>query len=85
MIKRISIENVGKFIDVLENELPNIGLENNAKIELVAEMAMVEAQIISPNPNVGIVKESLGSIRRILEGASGGAIAQLLIHLGNVF
>jgi len=84
-IKEISIESVGQFIDGLKNELPNIDLKDNANKELAAELTTIEAQITSPNPKTGIVKESLNSIQRILEGASGGAIAQLLMNLGNLF
>ena len=54
--------------------------------ELSSDMATVEAQIVSPNPKDNIVRASLGSIRRILEGAGGGAAAQLLlIQLQSLF
>lgn len=84
-MQNISIETVGSFITNLKNKLNGIALAEQAEKELEAEIATVEIQMASPKPKAKIIKESLGSIRRILEGASGGALAQLLIQLGSLF
>ena len=84
-IKDFSTENVNNFISSLKENLSDIELDDEASKELDAEISTVEIQIASPKPKKGIIKESIGSIRRILEGASGGAIAQLLIQLGALF
>ncbi len=81
-INSFSIEDIGSFISKLKESIGNIELEEEAKKELNAEISTVEIQTASPKPKNGIIKESIISIRNILEGASGGAIAQLLIQLG---
>lgn len=84
-IQQLSYENINEFISELKQNLPNIELEEEAAQELNAEISTVEIQTNSPKPKESIIKESLVSIRRILEGASGGAIGQLLIQLGALF
>ena len=84
-IHQLSYENINAFISELKRNIPNIELEEEATQELNAEISTVEIQTNSPKPKEGIIKESLGSIRRILEGASGSAIGQLLIQLGALF
>lgn len=77
----VSMDSVAQFINALREELPNLTIEDHARGELSSDMATVEAQISSPNPKDDIVRTGLGSIRRILEGASGGIAAQLLLQL----
>ena len=77
----VSMDSVALFINALREELPNLTIEDDTHRELSSDMATVEAQISSPNPKDDIVRTGLGSIRRILEGASGGIAAQLLIQL----
>lgn len=84
-VHKISTENISNFITQLKDNLKDIKLEGDLAQELNAEISTVEIQVASPRPKEGIIKESLGSIKRILEGASGGAIAQLLIQLGSLF
>lgn len=77
----VSINSVSQFIHALREELPNLTIKDDTHRELSSDMATVEAQISSPNPKEDIIRTGLGSIRRILEGASGGIAAQLLIQL----
>ncbi len=81
-IYNFSSESISSFISELKENISNIELKEETKKELNAEISTVEIQIASPKPKNGIIKESLVSIRNILEGAGGGAIAQLLIQLG---
>lgn len=83
-INNISTENIKNFISNLKENLKDLKLEGDLVQEIDAEISTVEIQVASPRPKEGIVKESLSSIRRILEGASGGAVAQLLIQLGSL-
>lgn len=77
----VSMDSVTQFIHALRGELPKLTIEDDAHRELSSDIATVEAQISSPNPKDDIVRTGLGSIRRILEGASGGIAAQLLLQL----
>ena len=81
-MQAIDKNNINEFISRLKEEFKRIELGDDLFQEIVAEISTVEAQIVSPRPKKGIIKESLRSIKHILEGASGGAIAQLLIQLG---
>ena len=84
-VKGVSMDSVAQFIKALRSELPTLPIGDDVNRELSSDMAAVEAQIASPNPKNNIVRASLGSIRRILEGAGGGAAAQLLIQLQSLF
>lgn len=77
----VSMDSVAQFINALREELPNLTIEDDAHRELSSDIATVEVQISSPNPKEDIIRTGLGSIRRILEGASGGIAAQLLMQL----
>lgn len=75
---------IEKFLNLLKDKLGKLSLSPDTDAELRAEVKTAEAQIQSPKPKPGIVKECLLSIRRILEGAGGGAAAQLLVELGKL-
>lgn len=72
------------FIASFRAELPTLGLEADARAEVEAEARTIEAQLESPKPKPAIIREGLRSIRAVLEGAAGGAAAQLLIELGKL-
>jgi len=77
-----NIDDISSFIVKLKNELASIDLDAVAQGELDSEIATVEAQINSPKPKPKIVKESMRSIRTVLEGASGSVAGQLLLEIG---
>ena len=56
-------------IDALKEQLPGLDLDDDVKSEIVAEIALVEAQVSSPKPKQTILREGLASLRNILEGA----------------
>jgi hypothetical protein len=60
--------------------LPRLSLGKAASDELTSELGTLEAQSKSPKPKHGIIKESLRSVRTILEGAAGNAVAEGLLH-----
>lgn len=75
---------IEKFLSLVKNKLDKLSLLPETNAELQAELKTAEAQIQSPKPKPGIVKECLLSIRRILEGAGGGVAGQLLVELGKL-
>lgn len=72
----IDLAELRQIICELE-EVKNLGGE--AKAELAAEIGTLKSQCESPKPKAGIVKESLGSVRRILEEAGGNLLAAGLL------
>ncbi|AMX01252.1 hypothetical protein A3224_00465 [Microbulbifer thermotolerans] len=75
---------ITEFINELKNNIEQLGLPLDSKAELSSEIATVEAQLQSPKPKTVIVKESLKTIRTVLESASGSAAGQMLIELGKM-
>lgn len=80
------VAQVAKFVEALKSTVEVLGLDANGGDEAASEMATLEAQLRSPKPNHSILRESLGSIKRILEGATGNLVASgLLNQLGVLF
>jgi AbiTii len=68
----------------LRTETGGLGLSEELAAELTADTNTLEQQAKSPAPKSGIVRETLKSIRSVLEGATGGAAGQLLLELGKL-
>ncbi len=83
-LKGFSTTNVNHFISSLKESLDEIKVSEDSMSELNAEIATIEIQNSSPKPKEGIIKESLNSIRTILEGATGSVAGQLLLELGKL-
>jgi hypothetical protein len=68
---------VEKILEEIRPLLNAAKLTSEAKQELRAEFATVEAQIQSPKPKHAIIRESLQSARHILEHAFGAGMAHI--------
>jgi len=62
------------FIELLKDKLPKLGIAEDDKPLIEADIKTVEAQIESGRPKAGIVKKSFLSIQKILERAVETAI-----------
>lgn len=69
-----------EFIESLRNSLEELGLDDQQKSDLQAEILTMEAQASKSKPNRAIITESLKSAWRILEEAAGGALAVGIIE-----
>lgn len=76
----INLEALQVFIKALEGQSKKLGLDKEQADELVGEVATIKAQAASPKPKQGILKESLHSVRNILEGAAGSVTAEGLLR-----
>ncbi len=75
---KLLTEEITKYID-------DIGLEEAPRKELEAQIETLQAQLKTSTPSTGIVSEVLGSVRRIIEGASGNLIATgILTKIGDL-
>ena len=71
-----------EFVKLLERSLSTIEIGDDKRAELQRDIDTVKIQVKSKHPYLGILKESLASIQRILEGVSSDVIAsKLLLHL----
>jgi len=77
----IDASQVARFLTELREVVEGLGLDQETNQELSSETSTIEAQLRSPRPKSAIVRESLLSIRRILEGAAGGAGGRLVVDL----
>lgn len=80
----VDLAAVRSFVEVLRKTLDSITLNTDQRQEAEAELRTLESQTESPKPKASIIREALGSLRRILEGAGGGAAGQLLVELGKL-
>jgi hypothetical protein len=71
-----------EFVELLKMKLPDLRLGKEPESELNSDVLTLEAQLLSSRPKLSILKESMLSIQRILEGAAGAVVAQqLLSHM----
>jgi DNA-binding MarR family transcriptional regulator len=70
---------INDFLKNLKGQLAELALNNEDESEIKSDIATLESQIDSSRPKPGIIKESLLSIQRILEGATGAVVAQQLL------
>lgn len=80
------ISQLKNIIRDLKASLDKIGIEGDTKAELLSEIRTLESQTDSPKPKTSILRESLISVRKILEGAAGNLMASgLLSQIGKLF
>jgi len=74
------LDAITKFVANLKGQLPELKLDAETQTEVEADVETIETQVKSPRPKHVIIREGLLSLRRILEGATGSAIAALLVQ-----
>lgn len=78
-------EQLKEFLQSLKESIEQLELEPQQKSDLQAEIQTIDAQMSSSRPKNTIIMECLGTVRRILEGAAGSAIASgLLFKFGAI-
>jgi|WetSurMetagenome_2_1015567.scaffolds.fasta_scaffold247409_1 hypothetical protein len=81
--QQLDLEKVKDFISEMKNLIDKIGLGAVQQEKLIAEIGNVETQLAASKPNAPVIRESLRSVRSILEGMVGSIIASgLLYRLG---
>lgn len=81
-VQELDLFAIQAFLTSLESQKEELRLSRESQQELDSEIATIQAQVKSPKPKQGIIREGLSSIRRILEGAGGGMAAKLLMEYG---
>lgn len=71
----VDLSVVSQLVAALEKALSGLRTDTDVVRELRAEFVTLRAQIDSPKPKEGIIRESLLSVRRIAEGAAGKLLA----------
>jgi hypothetical protein len=77
--KTVDLDTAKRLVSELEQRIAELQLSEPQEKELKADISCIQSQLNSPIPKVAIVKESLSSIRNIIEGAAGSALFQGII------
>ncbi len=70
---------VRELVRLIESSLDQLGLDQEASAEIRSDLGSIKAQLDSPKPKFPIIALSLGSIRGVLEGATGHVVAHEII------
>ena len=68
-------ENIQAFIGLLNDHLSELKLATAEEQKLKTTVRQIETQVASPNPSHGALRQSLQTIRNVLEGCAGSLIA----------
>lgn len=74
------VKDLPGLLEAVASAINKIGLQTDQKRELEAELATLKAQLTSPRPKSGILREGLRSVKTILEGAAGNVLASDLLQ-----
>ena len=72
---------IAEIISSLKNDINNLPINASQRSEISSEIATVDAQLKSSNPKKVILKESLRTIRSILEGVTTEFICSNYLQL----
>ena len=71
----MKLDELVMLIREIELKVVELNVDDSSLEQIVAEIATVTAQASSPKPRYGAIKESIYSIKSILEAASGNVLA----------
>lgn len=81
-----NLQEIRQLVESLKPVVDQLGLERTTKEQLLADIQTVEPQLSAPKPNRSILKESMLSIKTVLEGAAGNILAsEILTKYGPLF
>jgi hypothetical protein len=68
-------EALSSFVAQVREAAPTLGLSSDKRQELESDLDTIDSQLKSPNPKKTVVRESLHSVRNIVEEAAGSLVA----------
>lgn len=77
----VDLPRVRAFIQKFNEHAHQLQLSSELAAEIRAEVATIRAQSESPKPKSHVIRESLRSVRSILEQAGGGVGAAALLEI----
>jgi len=80
-IVEYSKADIQQIVEEVKGQIANLTLSKDHAEEIASDIATVQAQLASPRPKRHIIKESLTSVRHILEHAMGAALAHASLPL----
>jgi len=83
LFEQVKTADLNKLIEEIEKIRENLGFEPEDNEEFESEFETIKTQSKSPRPKKLIITESLKTIRNLLEGVAGNAIAPSIIEMIN--
>ena len=65
---------VDRLASRLKSEAEHLGLGFERLSEMIADLKTIDAQISSPRPKTGVIKEALRSILQVISTADAGSV-----------
>lgn len=75
------LEAIRALVDAFRNNMSGLTLAVDERTEAEAELQTLEAQLKSTKPKLSIVRESLRTLRTLLEGVASNALSAMLLPL----
>src|SRR4051812_36788498 len=72
----LNFDQLRELANTIRTQLATARLKEPEKATVEAQLTTIDAQLASPAPNEGIIREAGRSLRTIIEGAIAGAIVQ---------
>ena len=76
----MNLGKVEEFVSTLNSHLSEVGLPLESKQLVQSEIDMITSELGSTKPKQKIIKQSLSTIRNVLEGTTGSIVASGLLH-----
>jgi hypothetical protein len=70
----VDVDGLGALLTELRARIAELDLREEERAEVEADLTTIDAQLGSPQPKAAILRESLASVRSIVEGAVGGGL-----------
>lgn len=83
LFEQAKSDDLQKLIEEIERIKNDLNLEKEDADELESELATIKSQSKSPKPKRIIITESLKTIRNLVEGVAGNAIAPTILEMIN--
>jgi hypothetical protein len=80
-INQNDLDAIQTLVGTLKEKIPDIPFDEDQRAEAEAELQTVEAQIKSSKPKVSILRESLTTLRNLIEGVASSALTNELLPL----
>jgi hypothetical protein len=80
-VSQNDLQPVRELVAALRQQLASLQLDPEARSEAESELETVEAQLKSSKPKAGILRESLKTLRSIVEGVAATAAANAVLPL----
>lgn len=78
-VQALDLKALAEFLDRLKQELPTLQLSEEDELMAKGNISTIQAQLETKKPIPGILKESLRTLRNVLEGATGSIVASDLV------